>query len=74
MIGGVTVARSATPGKFCHVNVSKWGNPLSRGRTRDTEFALNSLWRWLYIIIKGNNRKPQHWSLQQEQQVSVEEH
>ena len=22
--------------KFCHVNVSRWGNPPSRGRIRDT--------------------------------------
>ena len=27
---------------------------------------------WLHIIIKDNNRKPQHWRLQQEQQVSVD--
>ena len=60
--------------KFCHVNVSRWANPPSRGRARDAEFALNSLWRWLCIIIKGNNRMLQLWSLQQEQQVSVEEH
>ena len=25
--------------KFCHVNVSRWGNPPSRGRIRDIEFA-----------------------------------
>ena len=81
MIGGVT-RQGGWPGlldrvtlsagvKFCHVNVSRWGNPPNRGRIRDTEFALNSLCRWLCIIIKGNNRMPQHWSLPQ---VSVEEH
>ena len=46
MIGGVT-RQGGYPGlpdqvtlsdgvKFCHVNVSRWGNPPSRGRTRDT--------------------------------------
>ena len=46
MIGGVT-RQGGYPGlqdrithraeiKFCHVNVSKWGNPPSRGRIRDT--------------------------------------
>ena len=30
------------------------------------KFAQNSLWRWLGIIIKVNNRKPSHWRLQQE--------
>ena len=46
MIGGGDpprrVARSARPGKpfigvkFCHVNVSRWGSPPSRGRIRHT--------------------------------------
>ena len=54
-----------------HVNVSRWGNPPSQCRIRDTS---NSLWRSLCIIVEVNNRKPQHWRLQQEQQVSVEEH
>ena len=44
-------------GKFCHVNVSRWGDPPSRRRIRDTS---NSLWWWLCIITKGNNRKPRH--------------
>ena len=46
MIGGVT-RQGRYPGlpdpvilsaglKFCHVNVSRWGNPPSRGRIRDT--------------------------------------
>ena len=46
MIGGVN-RQGGKPGlpnrvtlstgvKFCHVNVSRWGNPLSRGRIRDT--------------------------------------
>ena len=36
------VARSTRPGyplsrgQFCHVNVSRWGNPPGGGRTRDT--------------------------------------
>ena len=61
--------------KFCYVNVSRWGNPPSRGRIRDTSNSRkHSLWQWLCIIIKGKNRMLQHWRLQQEQQVSVEEH
>ena len=55
MIGGVT-HQGGQPGqpdrvtlsagvKFCPVNVSRWGNPPSRGRIRDTEFAQNSRWR-----------------------------
>ena len=46
MIGGVT-RQGGKPGlpnrvtlstgvKFCHVNVSRWGNPPGRGRIRDT--------------------------------------
>ena len=46
MIGGMT-RQGGLPGlpdrvtlsagvKFCHVNVSRWGNPPSRGRIRDT--------------------------------------
>ena len=46
MIGGVT-RQGRYPGlpdrvtlsagvKFCHVNVSRWGNPPGRGRIRDT--------------------------------------
>ena len=46
MIGGVT-RQGGYPGlpdrvtllagvKFCHVNVSRWGNPPSRGRIPDT--------------------------------------
>ena len=47
-VGGVTRQGELTPlsrVKFSHVNVSRWGNPPSRGRIRDTEFAQNSLWR-----------------------------
>ena len=84
MIGGVT-RQGGYPGlpdrvtlsagvKSCHVNVSRWGNPPSLGRIPYIKFALNSFWRWLYIIIKGNNREPHHWRLQQEQEVSVKEH
>ena len=46
MIGGVTRQGGkpdlpnrvtlSTGVKFCHVNVSKWDNPPSRGRIRDT--------------------------------------
>ena len=57
------------------------GPPFQGGVTRlpwsDSwyiKFSQNSLWRWLCIFIKGNNRKPQNWRLQQQQQVSVEEH
>ena len=46
MVGGVT-RQGGYPGppdwvtppagvEFCHVNVSRWGNPPSRGRIRDT--------------------------------------
>ena len=84
MIGGVT-RQGGYPGlpdqvtlsvgvKFCHINVSRWGNPPSRGRIRYIKFAQNSHWRWLYMIIKGNNREKHHWRFQQEQQMSVEEH
>ena len=34
--------------KFCHVNLSRWGNRPTRSRIRD---ASNSLWRWRCIII-----------------------
>ena len=55
MIGGVTRqgGQPAQPDqvtlsagvKFCHVNVSRWGSPPSRGQICSTEFAQNSLWR-----------------------------
>ena len=47
-VGGVTREGELTPlslVKFSHVIVSRWGNPPSRGRIRDTDFAQNSLWR-----------------------------
>ena len=46
----------------------------SRGRIRDTSNSrkIHFGTGWLHIIIKGNNRKPQHLRLQQEQQVSVD--
>ena len=86
MIGGET-RQGGLPGlpdritlsagvKFCRVNVSRWGNPPTRGRIRDTSNSRKiTLAVRLCLIIKGNNRKPQHWRLQPEQQqVSVEEH
>ena len=51
MIGGVT--RSAglpglPPGnylrQFCHENVSKWGDPPTRGRSRVTSDSRQILW------------------------------
>ena len=36
MIGGVDRATLSAGVKFCHVNVSRWGNPPGRGRIRDT--------------------------------------
>ena len=48
----------------------------SRGRIRDTSNSRKIHFGagWLHIVIKGNDRKPQHWKLQQEQEVSLEEH
>ena len=75
------VARSARPG-----NPLSWGQilpcklfkvelPASPGSySWYIKYMQNSLWRWLCIIIKGNNRMPQHKRLQLEQQVSVEEY
>ena len=36
MIGGVDRATLSAGVKFCHVNVSRWGNPPGRGWIRDT--------------------------------------
>ena len=61
--------------QICHVNVSRWGYLTSWGQIRNTSnLGKNSLWWWLCGLIKGINRQQQHWGLQQEQQVSVEEH
>ena len=59
--------------RFCHVNVSRWGNPPSRGRIRDTWNSRKIHFGGGFASVKGNKRKPQHWRLQQEQQVSAEE-
>ena len=53
------------------------GNPLSQGKilsckrlkVADLLYIKSTLAVALHRYIKGNNRKPQHWKLQQEQQV-----
>ena len=60
--------------KFCHVNVSRWGNPPSRGPIRDISNSRKIHFGGGFVSLKVTVRKPQYWRLQQEQQVSVEEH
>ena len=53
-VGGVTCQGELTPlsgVKFSHVNVSRWGNPPSRGRIRDTKFAQNSVFSGSYASL-----------------------
>ena len=85
MIGGVT-RKGGYPGlpdrvtlsagvKFCHVNVSRWGNPPGRGRIRDTSNSRKIHFRgvfalWLKLTIESYCTD----GLQQEQQVSEEVH
>ena len=61
--------------EFCHVNVSRWGNPPGRGRIRDTSnspkihFGGGSA-----LLLKLTIESHCTDELQQEQHVSEEEH
>lgn len=55
---------------FCHVNTSRWGNPVAWGRLVSREKARQTqiwtrycLWR-KRCIIKTDNKKPQHWKVE----------
>ena len=60
--------------KFSHVNVSRWGNPPSRGRIRDTKFAQNSVFSGSHAsLLKVTIESQSTEACSKEQQVSVEE-